>query len=319
MSFKTTCPNCSQRFEATDEHVGMEVQCSTCSMPFIIKAPTPPIIRRDLPERKTIEILPEILDRIKKDNENKKVSDAPNRLQSIRVTDPPRRKEEQPPLQKKKRGFWAALFDSSTQPIVEHTIRFGKFGTHGVKTDWYVNESNEALIASLLLYTSMYFYAGEHRVVEATAQAIENHLENDGENTLLTEDIYDAIREVFSYAERDAVDGVFEYGKPFRLADFNSYESKDHILKTISTKSLKINESKWVATISVGFGLDIVVLPLGIGILYNYILNKLSSQERVCLKSGLNSLCYSWTKGYCKKLENSRASVNEIINENLKI
>jgi hypothetical protein len=39
MNFKTTCPNCSQRFEVTDDHIGMEICCSSCSNNFTIQGP----------------------------------------------------------------------------------------------------------------------------------------------------------------------------------------------------------------------------------------------------------------------------------------
>jgi hypothetical protein len=37
MTFKTTCPNCSQRFEATDEHIGVAIICPNCQEEFIVE------------------------------------------------------------------------------------------------------------------------------------------------------------------------------------------------------------------------------------------------------------------------------------------
>lgn len=48
MSFKATCPNCSQKFEATDEHDGVEMDCPNCTTPFTIKKPLP-VAFDDLP------------------------------------------------------------------------------------------------------------------------------------------------------------------------------------------------------------------------------------------------------------------------------
>jgi hypothetical protein len=39
MNFKTSCPNCTQRFEVTDDHIGMRICCSNCSKNFTIQRP----------------------------------------------------------------------------------------------------------------------------------------------------------------------------------------------------------------------------------------------------------------------------------------
>ena len=77
MNFKTSCPHCQQDFEASDEHVGTWMSCPTCSNDFVIKRPPPIIERRIAPERKTIELPPEVLAKIKEQNP-KKVVDSPH-------------------------------------------------------------------------------------------------------------------------------------------------------------------------------------------------------------------------------------------------
>ena len=216
------------------------------------------------------------------------------------------------PKKRNKRRFFSSLF--STRDVVKHTIRFGKFGTHAVKSEWFTEADNGMLSASLLLYMSMYFYAGEPRVVEATVREIATHLEEERAPDQLTEDIFYAIRSVFNLIEKEAVDGIFKYGQPFRLDGFESFEQKRDIIKTISTNSLK-SGNIWVATISVGFGLDVVVLPLAIGILYNFIFEQLEDPGRVQLKNAVVDMCLLGAKGQCKTLNGSRTAVNSIIHK----
>jgi len=41
MEFRTSCPHCQQGFEATEEHVGVEMNCPTCSTSFVIQREEP--------------------------------------------------------------------------------------------------------------------------------------------------------------------------------------------------------------------------------------------------------------------------------------
>jgi hypothetical protein len=157
----------------------------------------------------------------------------------------------------------------SSGRIVDQEIIIGRFGNAGVIEKWYILNDPVALGIALLSYFALFLHAGKQSAVTDTLLAIVDYQENleQLEDGNLIRFIYEKIRESLNTSEANAMDGLFEYGRPFSLNTADSFKDKATVLKRFSTKCV-YTERGFQSSISLIWGMNIVALPLGLGILY---------------------------------------------------
>ena len=169
------------------------------------------------------------------------------------------------------------LLTKPSRPIAEFEFTFGSGLCH-IKLTLPKNENDDALIAGYIMYLARYFYICDERQIKLMQNLLTKEAEAKKKGDInFTEKIYQNILQTLNEQERYAVNKLFAFPKlpPLLYAEDKvpSYP--------IATYKLFVTEQNksWGHIFHLSAGADILLLPLLVGIFYEYVKDKTKSGD----------------------------------------
>ena len=170
---------------------------------------------------------------------------------------------------------------------------------------------------SCLLYLSKYFYVCDERQIEIVRNILVQCARESGAADQLAQMIFYNIRDVLNETEKKAIAEQFIYPHrpPVRYFEGNEEIDRTERIGRYSLNIYKIG-GLWHDDLEVSMGLDMVLLPITAGILYNYVTDKIPSESRIVLDSCVTALLDRQATSNFRSLKTARQLVNTVIAEN---
>ena len=204
----------------------------------------------------------------------------------------------------------------SSKYFIEQRIIIGRFGDASVQEKWFIEEDPLASSIALLSYFALFIHSGKPSAVESVVNALTSYndysfsdgVDSDSRINLISF-IYYKLQDSFSDAEIEAMDGLFEYGLPFRLDLPDAFKDKSKVLKSFTTKCYYLNQD-FIATISLMLGMNVIAYPLGFGILYEHVMRNIPS--KLVLRTGLalSKIALAYVEGRIKSNREATGHLN---------
>lgn len=210
--------------------------------------------------------------------------------------------------------IWLSNLLSRKNNNLEWNFIYGSFFTK-IETkykDPYIPD--DLLIASYLLFLARYFYICDERQPNLVREYLLRAIKEKGDANELGGKLYEAIFQTLDKTEKEAVVSLF---KGFSLPP-TMYTEKEDPGHSFAKYSFLVFEShgQLNSTFHMSFGPDIVLLPLTVGVLYAYVVNKLRGYNK---KEELDKLVIELLEAHksvdCRSQEGLHGLPVKIINE----
>ncbi len=136
--------------------------------------------------------------------------------------------------------------------------------------------ADNLLIASYIFFLARYFYICDSRQIQVMRNCLEQEIGRIEPKELPTK-IWDAISQTLSEMEFKAVYGLFTMGIP--PLDYSEEDEPSHSFSKYSFLVFEKNNNL-TSTFYMSSGPDIVFLPLTVGILYEFVVDKLKDKSK---------------------------------------
>lgn len=172
-------------------------------------------------------------------------------------------------------------------------------------------------IAAYLLFLSQYFFSCDKRQVTPVAKCVADHIENCGPPGQLAKLLLQAIVATLNQREKDAFAGLFSFPNCPPLTYIEGAPTGSEMGKYTLITYTKAN--LWVADLRVSFWLNTILFPITVGVLYNYVADKLSDNDKALLDSCIMQLLAAQESSDYRSTREGAWSLaaNRIIAENL--
>jgi len=138
--------------------------------------------------------------------------------------------------------------------------------------------SDNLLIAGYILFLARYFFICDERQIEIVRKLLLREIGKSRADEI-TPQLYEAVFQTLNQMEKDATLGLFKiYNRflPMPPLTFSEDEEPQHSLAKYSFLIFKRSSGNGLGHIfHMSAGPDIILLPLTVGILYEYVVNKL--------------------------------------------
>ena len=173
------------------------------------------------------------------------------------------------------------------------------------------------LVAAYLLFLSQYFYLCDERQITPAAKCLTEHIETLGSPDQLATLLLYAVRETLTPTERDAFAELFRYPNTPPLSYAEGTPSGSKMAKYSMTTYKTGNH--WEVDPRISLGMDIVLLPITVGLLYHYVSDKIGDENMVLLDSCITQfLAVLESSDFRSIREGARSSIaNMVIAKNL--
>jgi len=159
--------------------------------------------------------------------------------------------------------------------------------------------TDDLLIAGYILFLARYFYICDNRQTKILQDFLLNAVENAEKPGALTPKIYEIVFQTLSKAEQKATIGLFEiYNKflPIPPLTYSESEEPRHSFTKYSFFVFERPSDRMLTSVfHMSAGPDIILLPITIGILYEYVVDKIQSEDK---KNKLNQSIIDLLKEY---------------------
>lgn len=182
-----------------------------------------------------------------------------------------------------------------------------------IKVSNKIDINDNLLIASYLLFVARYFLICDDRQIKPMRELLLKEIWNDKDEPA-TQKIYKVILNTLSQNERDAIGKLFLLGMPPLF-----YSTTEDVTKSYAKYSFSVikNNEELRTVFNMSVGPDKILLPLTVGIFYEFIMNTLGDKGRVEL---LNYIIIKLLKSYefsdCRSLTDNIRLPNEILRQN---
>lgn len=175
---------------------------------------------------------------------------------------------------------------------------------------------DDLLIAGYILFLARYFFICDDRQVDVIRKFLLSEIRKSTESNEITLKLYEVVFQTLNQMEKDATLGLFKiYNRflPMPPLTFSEDEEVRHSLAKYNFSVFKRSGGNNLGHIfHMSAGPDIILLPLTVGILYEYVLNKLRNKEK---KEKLDNSIIDLLKGHSAVDCRSMAGLTELPNE----
>jgi hypothetical protein len=210
------------------------------------------------------------------------------------------------------------LLTSHRDNLLEWHFSYGPYFIH-IKTKHKEQSLTDGLlIASYILFLARYFYICDERQTEVIKELLRNKIGNNNNNPKeLSSKIWDAIWQTLNETERYAVSKL--YNNIFRGMP-PLYYSEEETNRSYAKYSFLVFERRndyLTSIFHMSAGADIIFLPLTVGALYDFIVDKLRNKDKKeILNKAIIDLLEAYNKVDCRSLAGLGRLPVEIINQN---
>ncbi len=140
------------------------------------------------------------------------------------------------------------------------------------------------LIAGYILFLARYFYICDDRQIKVVQSLLLNTITNAEKPGAITPKLYEIVFQTLSKAEQEATIGLFKIYNRFLpippLMYSESEEPKHSFAKYSFLVFERPNDHLLTANFHMSSGPDIILLPITVGILYEYVVNKIQDKDK---------------------------------------
>lgn len=167
----------------------------------------------------------------------------------------------------------------SSSYIINLKCNFFYFGIF-IEPQMRQGEDFEAsLQKSYILYLAKYFYICDERQVEPVKQVFLDYIRRKDSHKIITEKIFAEVWKTFNNKEQDAFIHLFPLGIPplTYIKDKKEIQNKN----PLASYELRVSGQKRLGTnFQMSLGPDIILLPMLLGILFEYIMDNIHDTEK---------------------------------------
>lgn len=217
------------------------------------------------------------------------------------------------------------LFDNSLTKRKDNVLEWHlNYGPSFVKVQTIHKEQflgDDLLIASYILFLARYFYICDDRQIDVVRNFLLEEIGKSQKSNEITPKLYEAVFQTLNQMERDAMFGLFKiYNRflPMPPLTFSEDEEPRHSLAKYSFLVFERSDGNGLGHIfHMSAGPDIIFLPFTVGILYEYVVNKLRNKDK---KEKLDNSIVDLLKGHsavdCRSMAGQTELPNEVIIKN---
>jgi len=181
--------------------------------------------------------------------------------------------------------------------------------------------TDDLLIAGYILFLARYFYICDDRQIEVVRNFLLKEIGKSQKSSEITPKLYEVVFQTLNQMERDATLGLFKIYNRFLSVPpltFSEDEEPRHSLAKYKFLVFERSGGNGLGHIfHMSAGPDIILLPLTVGILYEYVINKLRDKDK---KEKLDNSIIDLLKKYlvvnCRSMAGLSKLPNEIISNN---
>ena len=181
--------------------------------------------------------------------------------------------------------------------------------------------ADDLSIASYILFLARYFYICDDRQTNIVRDFLSNEIKKSQKPNEITPKLYEVVFQTLNQMEKDATIGLFKiYNRflPIPPLTFSEDEEPRHSFAKYKFLVFERAGGRGLASIlHMSAGPDIILLPLTIGILYDYVVNKLRNKDKKeTLDHSLIDLLEKHKVVNCRSMAGLNELPNEVIGNN---
>lgn len=181
--------------------------------------------------------------------------------------------------------------------------------------------ADDSLIAGYILFLARYFYICDDRQIDIVRDFLLEAIEKSQKPNEITPKLYEVVFQTLNQMEKDATLGLFKiYNRflPIPPLTFSEDEEPRHSFAKYKFLVFERSGGNGLGHIfHMSAGPDIILLPLTVGILYEYVVIKLRDKDK---KEKLNNSIVELLKKHsvvdCRSMAGQNELPNEVINNN---
>lgn len=170
--------------------------------------------------------------------------------------------------------------------ILEWHLNFGKSSIN-IATVSQERPTEALLISAYLLFVGRYFLICDHRQENSARQALKEIATEEAKTEIASLHLYEAIHGTLAEGEKKAVSQLFTMGIPPIVVTEN--EEPTHSLAKYSFL-IFMRHGEPYGNFHMSFGPDIVLLPIALGTLYDFVKASVTGRNRTLLRNGVIAL-----------------------------
>lgn len=205
--------------------------------------------------------------------------------------------------------------------ILEWHLNYGSFF---VKIETKYKEqllADDLLISSYILFLARYFYICDDRQIYVVRNFLLEEIRKSQNTNEITHKLYEVVFQTLNQSEKDAVIGLFKiYNRFLSMPPLTFSEDKEpgHSFAKYNFLVYERSDNNGLGHIfHMSAGPDIILLPLTVGILYEYVTQKLKDKSK---KEKLDNSIFDLLKNHstvdCRTMTGQNDLPNTIISNN---
>jgi hypothetical protein len=213
---------------------------------------------------------------------------------------------------------WPPSFLVPKNPIMKIQITYGWGRASFTCQTEAPAQQHIHLVIAYLLFISRYFYICDKRQIAPVRQVLTDHLQGLESPDQLAPAILEVVKASLGKGEKAAFDGQFKYPQLPPTMYVEAGEDIDRV-ERVGQYIFRIYKKRdqWLDDLQVSLGLDTVLLPITVGLLYHYVTDKIPSENRTVLDACIAELLASQASSNFRSLKDATQTVNKVIAENL--
>jgi len=167
------------------------------------------------------------------------------------------------------------------------------------------------LVVAYLLFLSRYFFICDERQTEPVANRLAEYVKRAGSDDQLAGVLFETVHATLNQNEKNAVAGLFSFRNlpPLTYAEGTNAGAR---IAQYTVTTYKTGD-RWSIDFYMSAGPDIVLLPITVGILYQYVFDKIGADYRTVLNSCISELLTAQELSDCRSAQNATRLPNMVI------
>lgn len=180
---------------------------------------------------------------------------------------------------------------------------------------------DDLLIASYILFLARYFFICDNRQIDVVRNFLLDEIGKSEKSNEVTPKLYEVVFQTLNQMEKDATLGLFKIYNRFISTPPMTFSEDEEIRYSLAKYNFSVFERSGGNGLGHIFhmssGPDIILLPLTVGILYEYVINKFRDKDK---KQKLDNSIIDLLKGHssvnCRSMVGNTELPNEVIIKN---